>query len=297
MRTDRVMKRVISAVATSALLVTLAACGGDAETADEAPSRDTASSAPAEGEDTAEAEESEETEPADEEESAEGGYDSAELLDAMKAAIADSESAHVTMEMTGGGQAMSGEGDVSYAGDETSMQMTMQIPQMGGGDMELRMLSGVMYMSIPPMTPAGKFIKIDTNDPDSPFGDLGGVSQGDPLATFDAFDAGLQEAEYAGVEDVDGEQLDHYVLTVDAKKAAKAQRQKYQPGMPETITYDMWMDDSDLMRRIEFDLGALGGGTAGAGGMVMTMNDWGKPVTVKAPPASAIVEMPGMPTS
>ncbi|MGA9745960.1 MAG: LppX_LprAFG lipoprotein [Nocardioides sp.] len=293
MRTDRVLTRVLSGVAVSALLVTLAACGGgDTETAEESPGSDTASSAPAESEESPEVEEAEPTD----EEGASGGYDSAALLDAMKAAIADNESAHVTMEMTGGGQAMSGEGDVSYAGDSTSMQMTMQIPQMGGGDMEMRMLGGVMYMSIPPMTPTGKFIKIDTNDPNSPFGDLGGVSQGDPLATFDAFDAGLQEAEYVGVEDVDGEQLDHYLLTVDAKKAAKAQGQPYQQGMPETITYDMWIDDSDLMRRIEFDLGAFGGDAAGAGGMVMTMSDWGKPVSVKAPPANAIVEMPGAPT-
>ncbi len=83
---------------------------------------------------------------------------------------------------------------------------------------------------------------------------------------------------------------------MDAKKAAKAQGQPYQQGMPETITYDMWIDGSDLMRRIEFDLGALGGEAAGADGMVMTMSDWGKPVSVKAPPANAIVEMPGPPT-
>jgi hypothetical protein len=28
--------------------------------------------------------------------------------------------------------------------------------------------------------------------------------------------------------------------------------------------------------------------------MTMTMSDWGKPVTVKAPPASAIMQIPGM---
>ncbi len=293
-RTDRALSRVLSGVAASALLVTLAACGGDTGTAEEAPGSDGALSAPAESEEPTEAVESDGP---DEQEAASGGYDAETLLDAMKAAIAENESAHVTMELTGGGQAMSGEGDVSYAGDNTAMQMTMQIPQMGGGDMEMRMIDGVMYMSIPPMTPKGKFIKIDTNDPNSPFGDLGGVTQGDPLATFDAFDAGLQDATYVGAEDVDGEQMDHYVLTVDAKKAAKAQGQDYEQSMPDTITYDMWIDDSDLMRRIEFDLGALGGGAADSGGMVMTMSDWGKPVSVKAPPAGAIMDMPGAPSS
>lgn len=282
MRTTSVLNRVLSGVAGSVLLLTLAACGGGTETAEETPATDSASSATTDTEET----------PA-EDPAAEGGYDETELLDAMKAAIAENESAHVTMEINGGGgQSMTGEGDVSYAGDQTAMQMTMQIPQMGSGKMEMRMVDGVMYMAIPQMTPKGKFIRIDTNDPNSPFGDLGGVTQGDPLATFDAFDAGLEKVEYVGPEDVDGEQMDHYVLTVDAKKAAKAQGQKWQQGMPDTINYDMWIDESDLMRRIEFDLGAMMG-QPGAGGMVMTMSDWGEPVTVKAPPASAIMKMPG----
>jgi hypothetical protein len=137
------------------------------------------------------------------------------------------------------------------------------------------------------MTPAGKFIKIDTKDPNGPFGSLGslgGITQGDPLATFDAFDAGLKKAVYVGSEDVGGEQMDHYVLTVDAAKAAKAQ------GAPATgpagdITYDLWLDDQDLMRRMQLD--------TPQGGMTITTDHWGEPVTVKAPPASAIMSLPG----
>lgn len=295
MRTHRVLTRVLSGVAGSVLLLTIAACGGDgSETAEDTPASDTVSSATTDTEESPAPDDAEES-PAEE---VEGGYDATELLDAMKAAIADAESAHVTMEVNSDGtQAMTGEGDVTYAGDSTAMQMTMTIPQMGAGQMELRMLDGVMYMAMPPMTPKGKFIKIDTNDPNSPFGDLSGVTTGDPLATFDAFDAGLQDVKYVGAEDVEGEQMDHYVLTVDAKKAAKAQGQKWQQGMPDTISYDMWLDDSDLMRRIEFDMGALMGGQSGSGGMVMTMDDWGKPVEVSAPPAKDLMEMPGAPQS
>ena len=279
MRSDRLLTRFLSGAAASVLLVSLTACGGDdAPTAEESPDAGTSEVTSAEPSEEMESESAEPDEVG-------GGYDEDELLENMKAAIAENESAHVTMEMTGG-QQMSGEGDVSYAGDATSMQMTMQMPQLGAGSMEMRMIDGVIYMSVPPMTPEGKFFKIDTNDSDSPFGDLGGVTQGDPLATFDAFDAGLEDVTYVGEEDVDGEQLHHYVLTVDAEKAAKAQGQPVQPGMPETITYDMWIDDDDLMRRIEFDLGA-------GGSMVMTMSDWGKPVTVEAPPRGAIMKLPG----
>jgi len=217
-----------------------------------------------------------------------GGYDADQLLAAMKDAVAENETTHVTMEIGQPGQAgqsMSGEGDISYAGDSTAMQMMLKVPGMGGGTIEMRLVGQFMYMAIPPMTPPGKFVKLDTNDPNSPMGDLGGITDGDPLATFDAFEAGLEKAEYVGEEDVSGEDMDHYVLTVDAKKAAEAQGSPMVQGMPEMLTYDLWIDDEDLIRRMKFD-------QAGAD-MTMTMDDWGQPVSVKAPPAAAIMPMPG----
>ena len=136
--------------------------------------------------------------------------------------------------------------------------------------------------------PEGKFIELDADDPNSPFGDLGGIGQGDPLASFDAFDAGLEEVRYLGPEDVDGEQMDHYVLTVDAKAAAKASGTPM-GSLPKSLTYDLWLDGEDLMRRMQSDVGG--------GGLTMTMSDWGEPVTVEAPPRSAIMPMPGMPAA
>jgi hypothetical protein len=273
------MRRTRWSVAAAAVvsLTLLGGCGGGSDpAADESPAS-SVSSAVAPSEESAP---SESSGPA----AAQGGYDAQELLAAMKAAVAKNQSAHLTLK-AGGAQAMTGEGDVSYAGDSTVMQMKMTSPSLGEGTIEMRLVDGVMYMAMPPMTPAGKFIKIDTKDPNSPFGSLGGITQGDPLATFEAFDAGLKKAVYVGREDVDGEQMDHYVLTVDAAKAAKAQ------GAPATgpgggdITYDLWLDDQDLMRRIQLD--------TPQGGMTITTDHWGEPVTVKAPPASAIISLPG----
>jgi hypothetical protein len=272
------MRRTRWSVAAAAVvsLTLLGGCGGGSDpAADESPASSVSSAVvPSE-----EAAPSESSEPA----AAQGGYDAQELLAAMKAAVAKSESAHLTLKASGA-QAMTGEGDVSYAGDTTVMQMKMTSPSLGEGTVEMRLVDGVMYMAMPPMTPAGKFIKLDTKDPNSPFGGLGGITQGDPLATFEAFDAGLKKAVYVGREDVDGEQMDHYVLTVDAAKAAKAQ------GAPATgpagdITYDLWLDDQDLMRRMQLD--------TPQGGMTITTDHWGEPVTVKAPPASAIISLPG----
>ena len=280
-------KRWVALAAATTVLVGVSGCGGDTDpAADGAPvsgsSPSTTVDAEPSGEDPADVESESESAQA---EQVSGGYDAEELLAAMKAAVAEKESTHITMS-SGGAEAMKGEGDVSYAGDTTAMQMTMEMPQLGGGVMEMRLVDGVMYIAMPPMTPEGKFFEIDTNDPNSPFGDLSSVTQGDPLATFDAFDAGLKQVRYLGAEDVDGEDLDHYVLTVDARKAAQAQGSGVPPGAARTITYDLWIDDEDLMRRMQFD--------EGRGGMTMTMSDWGKAVTVEAPPKSALMQIPGM---
>ncbi|MFP5253564.1 MAG: LppX_LprAFG lipoprotein [Actinomycetes bacterium] len=271
------VRRLAATAAVSVLLAGLAGCGGDETTA---VSDDTTTAAAPEPAET----ETEEEEPAEEPEEVSGGYDRDELLAAMKAAVAENESAHLVMDISGDGQSMTGEGDVSYAGDTTSMQMVMQAPQLGAGTIEVRLVDDVMYMAMPPMTPDGKFLEFDLNDPNNPLGDLGGVTQGDPLETFAAFDKGLKTAEYVGREQVDGEEMDHYVLTVDGKAAAKAQGAPA-GSVPDEITYDLWLDDRDLMRRVQY--------TMAGGGVTISMSDWGKPVTVKAPPRSAIMEMPG----
>ena len=272
------VRRLVAAAATSVLLVGLTGCGGDDTTAvsDDA----TTESSPSEPTET----ESESEEPSEEPEEQSGGYDAKELLAAMKAAVEENETSHLVMEMGGNGQSMTAEGDVSYAGDSTSMQLTMQSPEMGPGVIEMRMVDGVMYMSMPPMTPEGKFLKLDLNDPNSPLGSLGGVTQGDPLETFKAFDKGLRDVEYLGPEEVDGEEMDHYVLTVDGKAAAEAQGAPA-GSVPDELTYDLWLDDQDLMRRVQY--------TMAGGGVTISMSDWGEPVTVKAPAKADIMEMPG----
>jgi len=268
------VRRLAAAAAASVLLVGLAGCGGD-DTAPVADETTTESSASEPTETETESEEPEEVS---------GGYDRDELLAAMKAAVSENESAHLVMDISGQGESMTAEGDVSYAGDTTAMQLLMQAPQLGPGTIEMRMVDGVMYMSMPPMTPEGKFLAFDTRDGNSPFGDMGAVTQGDPLATFEAFDEGLKKVSYLGTESVDGEEMDHYVLTVDSKAAAQTQGRP-PGGLPENLTYDLWLDGDDLMRRMQYSMAG--------GGVTITMSDWGEPVTVKAPAEGDLVQMPG----
>jgi hypothetical protein len=282
------LNRVLGAITAAALAGALAGCSGDASPAADSPAQSPAASGTTPTSTPAASTPVDDPTPsssADEEPPTGEGYDAKQLLAAMKAAVRKNESTHLTLAVGGGGRSMTGEGDVSYAGDTTVMQMTLRAPQLSDGTLEMRLVDGVMYLAMPPMTPKGKFVELDTSNPNGPFGDLGSLFQGDPLATFDAFDAGLKKVRYVGPETVDGEDMDHYVLTVDGKAAARAQGITTGMPVPKTVTYDLWLDHDDLMRRVQYSVQG--------GRILLTMSDWGEPVTVKAPPRSAVMQLPG----
>jgi hypothetical protein len=215
--------------------------------------------------------------------SSSGHLDKDGLVKAITVGALEAGSAHMSMTMSGG-TAMTAEGDVSYQGKTPEMQMTMRMPQMGAGRMELRYVDGLLYLSMPPMTPAGKFLKIDPSDKSNPlsknFGSL--TEQMDPLSSIEAMQAGVRTVKFVGAEKVEGDPADHYLVTVDTAAMMKASKQKAVPGMPETLTYDMWLDDQDLLRRMQFDLAGLK--------MDMLMSRWGEPVSAQAPPPGKIVD-------
>ena len=91
---------------------------------------------------------------------------------------------------------------------------------------------------------------------------------------------------FVGAESVDGVDADHYRVVVDSAAMFRAMKQHTVPGMPKNLVYDMWLDDHDLLRRMQFEV---------AGQSVdMSMSRWGVPVSVKAPPASKVVDASSM---
>lgn len=262
---------VTSRVAASGavLLLALAGCAGDDSS--ESPAADTKGDV-------------ETSAPASASPEPEGPLDERTLLPAMRGAIEEETSVHLVMDVGGGAQSMTAEGDFAFQGEESDLAMTMQGPALGGNVVDVRMLDGTMYVSLPPMTPAGKFVRILPGDRSSPMAEMVEQMQVDPRDTFDAFEAGLRTVTYVGEESVAGEELDRYRLGVDLEAAAKARGMDLPPasaGIPETVEYDIWLDDDALMRKV----------TAVIAGqeVVMTMSDWGKPVTVEAPPPRLLV--------
>lgn len=228
------------------------------------------------------------------------------LVPAMRAAIEKQTSVHVSMRTAAGSRVpMSAEGDLALHGkDHPDLVLTMDRTPMGGSA-EVRVVRDVLYVSVPPMTPQGKFLELRPGDKSSPLGQLMGqlrdVGPNDPFA---ALESGLEKVTYVGQDTVQGEQLGHYRLTVDPRTLAKEHGMPHPDGMsygggpgspgdiPRTATFDVWLDGNALVHRVRFD-------KPHQGSLVVDLTSWGKQVTVQAPPRQDIVKstgrVPGMP--
>jgi hypothetical protein len=189
--------------------------------------------------------------------------------------------AHATMSGDMGSQ-ISGEGDVDYGGDTPSSAMTVS-GMAGSDDAEVRLVDGVMYMNLGELS-KGKFWKLDLSDPNSPFGALG--SQLDVKSSVALLEKGMTSVEYVGAEDG----LDHYTATVDTQVLLGAMGPEASAGtsgLPKSLDYDIWLDDDNRVNKLSFTMGKLGS-------MEMELSDFGKDVTIEAPPADQVTKMPDM---
>jgi hypothetical protein len=262
--------RALAAAAAGALLLApLAGCGSD-DKAQDADGR-TASSATASP--------SASTSPTDGE-SADSGVEGAaapgeqlttdNLVATMLAAMREQKTAHMTMDI---GSSISAEADVRYAGDSTDMKMSMD---MGASKVEVIMVDGVMYMQ---QSAGGKYVKIGRDDP--AMGNLlDQMSSFGPESSVAAMRGAVKKVEQVGSETVDGDKVTRYRVTVDSTSIAKT----FGAGaadLPKSLTYDLYVDDDHLMRRIDM--------TVSEQEISMKVSRWGEPVDIAAPPASQLL--------
>lgn len=220
--------------------------------------------------------------------------DPGEFVDTVSDGVKASTTAHMEMKIELGSMGeMAGEGDIDYTASPPEIAMSMDLPMAGKGTTsEMRFVDGVFYMSMGELT-QGKFWKIDPSDPDSPLGDVGDMlDQLDPMGTLTKLESSIDTVTYVGDEDVDGQSLDHYELTVDPAQLAKdmdlpagAAQQ-----LPDGLTYDIWLDDENRLSKLHMDLPVAGTEST----VDVSASDWGKDVTIEAPPAGDIAEMPDL---
>jgi hypothetical protein len=211
-----------------------------------------------------------------------GEVDKAEFIGRLKSAMAGVSSAHVDMQMSGQGQKVSVQGDTRLSSGDQAMKMSMS---MAGMDIDMVVLDRKVYMKGMPGVAAGKWAAFDESSSIAKQM-AASADSADPKKMFDAFEQGATKVKKVGTEKVDGEDMERYELTLDTKKAlgaAGAGAAGAAAGsMPSTITYDVWVDSKDHMRKVDFDV-------AGVKATVM-MGKYGEPVDITAPPASQTVK-------
>ncbi|KQZ70513.1 hypothetical protein ASD66_12970 [Nocardioides sp. Root151] len=213
--------------------------------------------------------------------------DAKEFAKEIESAFKGIDTAHITMELVNAGLVMTATGQVDYTGEKPRMSMEMSAPAFGEQSIQARVVDDGMYLAMP-MLGAGTedvFYKIDLDDPNNPMAaSLGGLSSFDPKSTVEMFGQGLEKVTLVGEDSVDGAHTRHYVLTTNTeafKKTLGDQAGK----VPDTLDYDVWLDDEGRLAKMTAELDAQGS-------MELKMSKWGEPVKIVAPPASKVQPYP-----
>lgn len=206
-------------------------------------------------------------------------------------AMTDAKTYSMTVEMdsTGEKTTMTGVGDIS---DAAHPKADMKLSMPGSAAQMHMIIDGTnVYMQMPGVGGDGKFVRM----PLSVLSQAGGQDVStlmNPSENLALTQQAVDRVVFTGTEDVAGETLRRYKVTMDPQKlqqglATSGPTAMPSPtGMPESLPYDLWLDDAGRMRKMTMNLE----GTA----MTMTTTDYGKPVTITPPPAASVTQMPGL---
>jgi len=227
----------------------------------------------------------------------------------VKAALAkatNDKTVHVTGTLTAAGTDGTMAGDEQF-GSSTEVSMTMAI---AGTSISEILVDGKLYMKIPQLSAelGGKqWAELDL----SSLGSLGSTFQSlidstknsDPTQQLQPLLAS-GDLHKVGTETMDGVRADHYAGTVDpatafdgsqaAKNLTPAQiaqlKSLLKSGGVTKETIDLWVAADGLPVRI----GVSSSTSGGAFKVDMHLSDWGKPVSIAAPPAAQVGDISSM---
>lgn len=242
------------------------------------------------------------------------------VLDAMTAVYeAGSYHQDLRMSMSAEGQSFSitAQADVDNATQRAAMTMDLG---MLGGEMEMVMDDGVIYMRSPTFEDAPTpWVSLDPSKMDPAVaGQFGGFGAGttDPSAYAGLF-AGVFDVKASGEADIDGIATTRYTGTIDLQKVLEgfaevvggdadpetteqleaAVEQFEALGIDGEIPFQIWIDEEGLPRRqrITMALGDLVPGTGDAQlEMTVEYSAFGEPVDVELPKASQVTDVTRM---
>lgn len=198
--------------------------------------------------------------------------------------------------------AVTGTGDAEFAAGATDLRMT-ENTRAARIDMVIK--GGTLYLKPPRglVNAAKPWVRIDPNGTDRVSVALNALvseeqQNGDPSGILNQISA-LATITQRNVD----QGMTHYRLTADtaklfASKAVTPQLRMLIGGlgvrMQPATTYDVWINSANLPVRLAFSettaVGRTGARTTIA--VDITYTDWGKPVTIQAPPADQIGPVP-----
>ncbi|WP_338750118.1 LppX_LprAFG lipoprotein [Janibacter alittae] len=151
---------------------------------------------------------------------------------------------------------------------------------LGNQQLGYLLVDGQYYLAQPP-----KWVPVE-EDSDNPA--VGQTLQQIQILSMrnqlDAFVAGVEQAGTKGKEKVGGVSTTHYTASVDSQRALAELGMEKAPGTADTILYDVWLDDDDLIRKMSFSAN-------GVSAEVMA-SEWGQPVDISTPKPSEIAQSP-----
>ena len=263
-------RRAAVAAALPLALGSLAACGNDDSSATAGDPGAAASSAPTD---------------AGAEPQAGSAVSSTDFLALVKTAAQKTTTDKVAMTIdTSGGQTITMQGEMDLTGDKPAVQMTMDMSSAGLDQVEMRLVDGVMYMSMGHLT-NGKFVKFDLSDPKSPLGSLSSsLDNLDPAQMVGQLGPGaFRHVTYVGSDDAGR----HYRATLVSKNSAmlKGLPSSALASVPKTMAYDVWLDSEGRFAKFQVLLPKMSKMTA-------TYSDYGIDLDIKAPEPSQVTDMP-----
>lgn len=173
-----------------------------------------------------------------------------------------------------------GQQDVTATGvqdlERDALDMDLDL---GGQELGYRLVDGQYYLAQPP-----KWVKVTRNSSNPLIqSTLEQIQLLSMRRQLDAFVAGVEKAGDKGSERIDGVTTTHYTATVDTDKALKVLDIEKGDGVPDSVIYDVWLDEDDLIRQMTF--------TQNGAKATMTASKWGEPVTIDKPKGSELAKV------
>jgi hypothetical protein len=212
----------------------------------------------------------------------------------MASAQASARSAHLTGTVTSAGQTFTMSGDVGVGRSIDTMQMSRSMKLGPGKSIAMRMVDRAFYLkaSQGAMTdnPAKPWVKVDLDDPSNPFGAMLDqmLSNFEPDKVQQLYSA-ITSLNDLGVDDVNGVSARHYSVTVDTDRMLEVMdfevpgvsQEELKQSLPDEVTSQVWLDSENRPVKTT--------GKTGAGETEMYFTDWGKKVSITAPPADQVL--------